>query len=219
MGRQRKIAPSILSADFARLAEEVQAAEKAGADWIHFDVMDGRFVPNITVGPLVLEAVRKVTKLPLDAHLMIVEPEKYVGDFVKAGANWVTVHAEASVHLDRLLHQIKEAGAKCGVALNPATPLSAVDHVLGTVDLILLMTVNPGFGGQKFIESCIPKIRELRRKIDASGREIVLEIDGGVKADNIGRVAGSDVDVVVAGSAVFGQKDYGSAIRSLRNGA
>jgi len=216
--RKRLIAPSILSADFGRLAEEVRAAEKAGADWIHFDVMDGRFVPNITVGPLVLEAVRKVTKLPLDAHLMIVEPEKYVADFARAGANTITIHAEATDHLDRVIHQIQESGAKAGVSLNPATPLSALDHVLGSVDLVLLMTVNPGFGGQKFIESCVPKIAELRRRLDGQERPVLLEIDGGVKADNIERVAGDRVDVVVAGSAVFGQKDYGAAIRGLRSG-
>ncbi len=217
--RKRLIAPSILSADFGRLADEVRAAEKGGADWIHFDVMDGRFVPNITVGPLVLEAVRKVTKLPLDAHLMIVEPEKYVADFARAGADTITIHAEATDHLDRAVHQIQESGAKAGVSLNPATPLSVLDHVLGSVDLVLLMTVNPGFGGQKFIESCVPKIAELRRRLDGQERAVLLEIDGGVKADNIERVAGDRVDVVVAGSAVFGQKDYGAAIRGLRGGA
>lgn len=218
MARGRLIAPSILSADFGRLAEEVKAVEAAGADWIHFDVMDGRFVPNITFGPVVLKAVREATTLPLDAHLMIVESEKYVDEFARAGADWITVHAEACVHLDRILHQIREAGAKAGVSLNPATPLSVLDYVMETVDLVLLMTVNPGFGGQSYIEACTPKIRELRRRIDQSGREIVLEIDGGIKPDNIRRVAADDVDVVVAGSAVFGQKDYADAIRRLREG-
>lgn len=218
MARQRLIAPSILSADFARLGDEVRAIEAAGADWVHFDVMDGRFVPNITVGPMVLEAVRAVTKLPLDAHLMIVEPEKYVEGFAKAGADWITIHAEAATHLDRVLNQIRDAGARAGVSLNPATPLSTIEQVLPAVDMILLMTVNPGFGGQKYIEYCTDKIRAARALIDQSGREILLEIDGGVKVDNIGRVAGEAVDVVVAGSAVFGAQDYKQAIEALKKG-
>lgn len=218
MSRQRLIAPSILSADFARLGDEVRAIEAAGADWVHFDVMDGRFVPNITVGPLVLQAVRAVTELPLDAHLMIVEPEKYVEDFAKAGADWITVHAEAVTHLDRVLNQIRDAGAKAGVSLNPATPLQVIEQVLPAVDLVLLMTVNPGFGGQKYIEYCTDKIRSARALIDRVDREILLEIDGGVKVDNIGRVAGDAVDVVVAGSAVFGAGDYKQAIKALKEG-
>lgn len=218
MARERLIAPSILSADFARLGDEVRAIEAAGADWVHFDVMDGRFVPNITVGPLVLQAVRAVTQLPLDAHLMIVEPEKYVEDFAKAGADWITVHAEAVTHLDRVLHQIRDAGAKAGVSLNPATPLAAIEQVLPAVDMILLMTVNPGFGGQQYIEYCTDKIRAARALIDRVDREILLEIDGGVKVDNIGRVAGDAVDIVVAGSAVFGAGDYKQAIKALKEG-
>ncbi|MCB0219427.1 MAG: ribulose-phosphate 3-epimerase [Chrysiogenetes bacterium] len=218
MARKRLIAPSILSADFARLGDEVRALEAAGADWVHFDVMDGRFVPNITVGPMVLEAVRAVTRLPLDAHLMIVEPEKYVESFAKAGADWITVHAETVTHLDRVLNQIRDAGAKAGVSLNPGTPLSMIEQVLPAADMILLMTVNPGFGGQKYIEYCTDKIRAARALIDQSGREILLEIDGGVKVDNIGRVAGDAVDVVVAGSAVFGAQDYKQAIQALKKG-
>ena len=218
MARQRLIAPSILSADFARLGEEVRALEEGGADWVHFDVMDGRFVPNITVGPMVLEAVRAVTKLPLDAHLMIVEPEKYVESFAKAGADWITVHAEAATHLDRILHQIRDAGAKAGVSLNPATPLSVIEQVLPAVDMVLLMTVNPGFGGQRYIDYCTDKIRAARAMIDQVDREILLEIDGGAKVDNIGRVAGDAVDVVVAGSAVFGAQDYKQAIQALKEG-
>lgn len=218
VSRKRLIAPSILSADFGRLSAEIQAVEKAGADWIHVDVMDGRFVPNITIGPVVVEAVRKATRLPVDAHLMIVEPEKYVESFAKAGADWISVHAEAATHLDRLLHQIRDAGARPGVALNPATPLAAIENVMGIVDLILIMTVNPGFGGQSFIDACLPKIARVREMIDRSGREILLEIDGGAKQDNIGRVAGDQVDVVVAGSAVFGKPDYARAIEGLKAG-
>ena len=199
-----KIAPSILSADFGRLAEEVRAVEAAGADWIHVDVMDGRFVPNITIGPLVVKAVRQATKLPVDVHLMIVEPERYVADFVKAGADWVSVHVEASPHLHRTLQQIKAAGAKAGVVLNPHTPEDAIRYVLDEADLVLVMSVNPGFGGQSFIPSALPKIAALRGQIDALGREVALEVDGGVAKGTIAGVARAGADVVVAGSAVYG---------------
>ena len=184
-----RIAPSILSADFGRLAEEVRAAEAAGADWIHVDVMDGRFVPNITIGPLVVEAVRKVTKLPIDTHLMIVEPERYVEAFAKAGADWVSVHAEVSPHLHRTLQAIRAAGAHPAVALNPSTPLSAVEYVLDDCEMVLVMTVNPGFGGQSYIDACTEKVRRLREMADARGLALEIEVDGGVKAETVGRVA------------------------------
>src|SRR5512133_631907 len=184
-----RIAPSLLSADFGRLADEVRAVEAAGADVIHVDVMDGRFVPNITIGPLVVEAVRKVTKLPIDAHLMIVEPERYVEAFAKAGADLVSVHAEVSPHLHRTLQAIRAAGARPAVALNPSTPLSAVEWVLGDCEMVLLMSVNPGFGGQKFIESCTDKVRALRAMADARRLPLEIEVDGGIKADTVGRVA------------------------------
>jgi ribulose-phosphate 3-epimerase len=214
-----RIAPSILSADFGRLAEEVRAAESAGADWIHVDVMDGRFVPNITIGPLVVEAVRKVTKLPIDAHLMIVEPERYVEAFAKAGADWVSVHAEVSPHLHRTLQAIRAAGAHPAVALNPSTPLSAVEYVLGDCEMVLVMTVNPGFGGQKYIEACTEKVRRLRGLADARGLALEIEVDGGVKADTVARVAQAGANVFVAGTAVFGAKDYGAAISGIRENA
>jgi ribulose-phosphate 3-epimerase len=214
-----RIAPSILSADFGRLADEVRAAEAAGADWIHVDVMDGRFVPNITIGPLVVEAVRKVTKLPIDAHLMIVEPERYVEAFAKAGADWVSVHAEVSPHLHRTLQAIRAAGAHPAVALNPSTPLSAVDYVLGDCDMVLVMTVNPGFGGQKYIDACTEKVRRLRELARGRGLPLEIEVDGGVKADTVGRVAQAGANVFVAGTAVFGAEDYGAAIRGIRENA
>lgn len=212
----KKIAPSILSADFSRLGEEVLAVEAAGADYIHIDVMDGRFVPNITIGPLVVEAVRKVTKLPLDVHLMIEEPERYVEEFAKAGADIIVVHAEASRHLHRLVQQIKGLGKRAGVSLNPATSLHELDYLLEDLDLVLLMTVNPGFGGQSFIESCIPKIQQLRAMLDRRGCEAELEIDGGVKPSNIARVAHAGADVLVAGSAVFGSGDYAATIAEMK---
>jgi ribulose-phosphate 3-epimerase len=214
-----RIAPSILSADFGRLAEEVRAAEAAGADWIHVDVMDGRFVPNITIGPLVVEAVRKVTKLPIDAHLMIVEPERYVEAFAKAGADWVSVHAEVSPHLHRTLQAIRAAGAHPAVALNPSTPLSAVEYVLGDCEMVLVMTVNPGFGGQKYIEACTEKVRRLRGLAEARGLALEIQVDGGVKADTVARVAQAGANVFVAGTAVFGAKDYGAAISGIRESA
>ena len=210
------VAPSILSADFARLGEEVRAVADAGADWIHVDVMDGRFVPNLTIGPPVVAAIRRVTTLPLDVHLMIVEPERYVEDFAKAGADLITVHAEAATHLHRLIEQIHALGKKAGVALNPATPAEAVDWVLGDVDLVLAMTVNPGFGGQSFISAVLPKIEALRARIRKAGRDVRLEVDGGIKPDNVAVAAKAGADVFVAGSAIFGQKDYAAVIRSMK---
>jgi len=212
----KKIAPSILSADFSRLGDEIRAVEAAGADYIHIDVMDGRFVPNITIGPLIVEAARKVTQLPLDVHLMIVEPERYVEDFAKAGADIIVVHAEACCHLHRVVQQIKALGKKAGVSLNPATPLNVLDYVLEELDLVLLMTVNPGFGGQSFIESGIHKIQQLRGMLDRRGCEAELEIDGGVKPSNIAQIAHAGADVLVAGSAVFGSKDYAATITEMK---
>jgi ribulose-phosphate 3-epimerase len=213
------IAPSILSADFGRLAEEVKAAEAAGADLIHVDVMDGRFVPNITVGPLVIEAVRKATQLPIDTHLMIVEPERYVEAFAKAGADIVSVHAEVSPHLHRTLQAIRAAGARPAVALNPSTGLDAVEYVLGDCEMVLLMTVNPGFGGQQYIEAVTGKIKALRTLASARGQALDIEVDGGMKADTAGKVAAAGANVLVAGTAVFAQEDYRTAIRALRDGA
>jgi len=214
-----RIAPSILSADFGRLAEEVRAVEAAGADWIHVDVMDGRFVPNITIGPLVVEAVRKATKLPIDAHLMIVEPERYVEAFAKAGADVVSVHAEVSPHLHRTLQAIRAAGARPAVALNPSTPLSAVEWVLGDCELVLIMSVNPGFGGQRYIPACTEKVRQLRAMADARGQALDIEVDGGIKNETVGEVAAAGANVFVAGTAVFGAKDYAAAIRGIREHA
>ncbi len=214
-----RIAPSLLSADFGRLAEEVRAVEAAGADLIHFDVMDGRFVPNITVGPLVVESVRRVTKLPIDVHLMIVEPEKYVEDFARAGADIISVHAEVSPHLHRTLQAIRAAGAKPAVALNPSTPVDAVEWVLGDCEMVLVMTVNPGFGGQKYIDACTEKVRRLRQMADARRQPLDIEVDGGVKPSTAATVAAAGANVLVAGTAVFGVKDYGQAIRDLREQA
>ncbi|MFL5271770.1 MAG: ribulose-phosphate 3-epimerase [Anaeromyxobacteraceae bacterium] len=214
-----RIAPSILSSDFGRLAEEVRAAEAAGADWIHVDVMDGRFVPNITIGPVVVEAVRKATRLPIDAHLMIVEPERYVEAFAKAGADVISVHAEVSPHLHRTLQAIRDAGARPAVALNPATPLSAVEWVLGDCEMVLLMTVNPGFGGQRYIEATTEKVRQLRALADARGQALEIEVDGGIKPDTVAASAAAGANVFVAGTAVFGAKDYGAAIRGIRDHA
>ena len=213
------IAPSILSADFERLAEEVRAVEAAGADWIHVDVMDGRFVPNITIGPLVVEAVRKVTKLPVDVHLMIVEPEKYVDAFAKAGADVISVHAEVSPHLHRTLQAIRAAGAKPAVALNPSTGLEAVEYVIGDCAMVLVMTVNPGFGGQKYVDACTEKVRRLRAMADARGLALDIQVDGGVKPDTVAVPAGAGANVFVAGTAVFGARDYAAAIRGIRENA
>ncbi|MEQ9669939.1 ribulose-phosphate 3-epimerase [Coleofasciculus sp. G2-EDA-02] len=213
------VAPSILSADFSRLGEQVQAVDAAGADWIHVDVMDGRFVPNITIGPLIVKALRPVTKKPLDVHLMIVEPEKYVEDFAKAGADIISVHAEhnASPHLHRTLTQIKELGKQAGVVLNPSTPLELIDYVLDVCDLVLIMSVNPGFGGQSFIPGVLPKIRKLRQICDERGLDPWIEVDGGLKADNTWQVLEAGANAIVSGSGVFGQDDYAKAITGIRN--
>lgn len=209
-----KIAPSILSADFCRLGEEVEAVERAGADLLHVDVMDGRFVPNITIGPPVVAAVKKRSRLPLDVHLMIVEPDKYVDAFIDAGADIVTVHAEACIHLHRTLEAIKGRGVRAGVALNPATHLSAVEEVLDCMDLILVMSVNPGFGGQGFIPSSLDKIARVARMV--AGRPVEVEVDGGIKADNAHEVSGAGATILVAGSAVFHSPDYAKTIAALR---
>jgi ribulose-phosphate 3-epimerase len=213
------IAPSILSADFSRLGDEVRAVDEAGADWIHVDVMDGRFVPNITIGPLIVEALRPVTKKPLDVHLMIVEPEKYVEDFAKAGADHIYVHAEhnASPHLHRTLGQIKECGKLAGVVLNPGSPLALIEHVLDLCDLVLIMSVNPGFGGQSFIPGVLPKIRQLRQMCDERGLDPWIEVDGGLKVNNTWQVLEAGANAIVAGSAVFNAPDYAEAIRGIRN--
>jgi ribulose-phosphate 3-epimerase len=215
----KKIAPSILSADFSRLGDEVRAVAAAGADYIHVDVMDGRFVPNITIGPLVVEAVRRVTDLPLDVHLMINDPDRYVADFAAAGADIIVVHAEAVTHLHRTVQLIRSLGKRAGVSLNPATSLHCLDYVLDDLDLVLLMTVNPGFGGQSFIDACLPKIQALRAMLDKRGLETELEVDGGVKPDNIARIAHAGADVFVAGSAVFGTADYAATIAELKRRA
>ena len=211
-----RIAPSILSADFARLGEEVRAVAAAGADLIHFDVMDNHYVPNLTVGPLVCAALRPHVKIPLDVHLMVEPVDRLIPEFAKAGADIITFHPEASRHVDRTIALIKEQGCKAGLVLNPATPVSCLDHTLEKLDLVLLMSVNPGFGGQQFIASVLPKITEVRRRITSAGRPIWLEIDGGVKADNIADIARAGADTFVAGSAIFGAKDYAATIRQMR---
>lgn len=215
----KKIAPSILSADFSRIGDEVRAVEAAGADYIHIDVMDGSFVPNITIGPLVVEAVRRVTRLPLDVHLMIDAPDRYIGEFAKAGADIIVVHAEATNHLHRTVQLIKSFGKKAGVSLNPATSLHSLDYILDELDLVLLMTVNPGFGGQSFIDACLPKIQALRGLLDKKGLETELEVDGGVKESNIAQIAHAGADVFVAGSAVFGSSDYAATIAEMKRRA
>ena len=211
-----RIAPSLLSADFARLGEEVRDVIAAGADLIHFDVMDNHYVPNLTVGPLVCEAIKPHSSVPIDVHLMVKPVDRIVPDFAKAGASIISFHPEASEHIDRTLALIRDQGCKAGLVFNPATPLAWLDHVMDKVDLILIMSVNPGFGGQSFIASALPKIAEARRRIDASGRDIWLEVDGGVKADNIAAVAKAGADTFVAGSAVFGEKDRKAAMAKLR---
>jgi len=214
-----KIAPSILSADFSRLAEEVQAVDRAGADYIHVDVMDGHFVPNITIGPLVVDALRKVTDKPLDVHLMIENPDLYIADFAKAGADIITVHQEAVPHLHRTVQLIKSLGKQAGVSLNPATPVETLDVILDQLDLVLVMSVNPGFGGQAFICSALDKIRALRQRITQRGLATELQVDGGVKVDNIREVVAAGADVLVAGSAVFNADDYSATIKALRERA
>ncbi len=210
------IAPSILSADFSRLGEEIRTVEAAGADWIHIDVMDGHFVPNITMGPLVVEAVRRLTKLPLDVHLMIETPDRYIADFARAGADLIAVQVETCVHLHRSVQLIREAGVRPGVALNPATPLATIEWILADVDFVLVMSVNPGFGGQQFIPSSLEKIAQLRMMIQTRGLSTLIQVDGGVNAGTIAAVAAAGADVFVAGSAIFGNPDYAATIASLR---
>jgi ribulose-phosphate 3-epimerase len=213
-----RIAPSILSADFAHLADEIAAVEKAGADMVHVDVMDGHFVPNLTIGPPIVEAIRKVTKLPLDVHLMMTNPDDFIGEFAEAGADYLTVHVEACPHLHRTVQSIKEKGVKAGVTLNPATPLSGIEAILPDVDLLLIMSVNPGFGGQRFIPGVLGKIRRARAMIRQTGRPILLEVDGGVKVDNAGAIVNAGADILVAGSAIFEApgRDYRRVIARMR---
>ena len=212
----KKIAPSILSADFSRLGDEIRAVAAVDADYIHIDVMDGHFVPNITIGSLVVEAARRVTTLPLDVHLMIENPDLYIPDFAAAGADIIVVHAEAVNHLHRTVQLIKSLGKQAGVALNPATPLNCLEYVLDDLDLVLLMTVNPGFGGQSFIDACLPKIHALRAMLDRRGSEAELEVDGGVKVSNIAQVSHAGADVFVAGSALFGSSNYAATIAEMK---
>ena len=216
MSRSVLIAPSILSADFGRLADEVRAVEQAGADYIHVDVMDGRFVPNITLGPVVVEAVRRATRLPLDVHLMIAEPEKYIEAFATAGANPISVHLEASPHLHRTLQQIRQAGARPAAVLNPSTPVEMVEDVLDDLDMVLLMSVNPGFGGQRFIPRTLDKIRRLRQLVNSRGLKVDIEVDGGIDPDTAPRAIEAGANVLVAGTAVFHAKAYRAAIAALR---
>jgi ribulose-phosphate 3-epimerase len=211
-----KIAPSILSADFLKLGEEIQAAEAAGADMLHIDIMDGHFVPNITIGPSIVESIRKITSLPLDVHLMIEEPDKYLRDFIKAGADYLTVHYEASVHLHRTVQWIKESGVKAGVSLNPATPVWNLEHILPYTDIALLMSVNPGFGGQEFIPEIIEKIKILKKLLREKGLSTLIEVDGGVKLENAPEIISAGADILVMGSAFFNSKNYGTVIKQFR---
>ena len=217
MNNKIMIAPSILSADFARLGEEIAAVAEAGADVIHIDVMDGHFVPNITIGPLVVKAVRRVTELPLDVHLMIENPDQYLEDFAAAGADRITVHVETGYHLHRTVGRIKELGKKAGVVLNPATPLEFLDYVLEDVDLVMVMSVNPGFGGQSFIPSALDKIRKIKEMIDVRGLNVGIEVDGGVSPNTIGEISEAGANIFVAGSAVFGREDYAGVIADLKS--
>ena len=212
----QKIAPSILSADGSRLGEEIAAVEAAGADLLHIDVMDGHFVPNITIGPGLIASLRKRTRIPFDVHLMIENPERYIDDFAKAGSDWITVHVEATVHLHRLVSVIREKGVRAGVSLNPATPLSLVEPILPEIDLLLVMTVNPGFGGQKFIEGMLPKIAEAKRLIREIAPEVLIEVDGGVTRKNIRSIADAGADILVAGSSVFGSGNYPETIGAMK---
>lgn len=214
-----KIAPSILSADFSRLGDEIRAVDQAGADLIHIDVMDGMFVPNITIGPSVIASLRKTSSLPFDVHLMIESPERYIAAFRSAGSDFISVHVEACTHLHRTICEIRESGAGAGVALNPSTPLCSIEQILDDVDMVTVMTVNPGFGGQKFIPTMLKKIADVRRLIDSSGKKILLEVDGGVTVENAGSIHKAGADVLVGGASVFKSPDYASAIYSLRNPA
>jgi ribulose-phosphate 3-epimerase len=211
-----KIAPSILSADFAHLADEIRDVEQGGADYIHVDVMDGHFVPNMTIGPLIVEAIRPVTKLPLDVHLMIEQPDRYIPAFAKAGADYLSVHVEACPHLHRTIHLIKEHGVKAGVVLNPHTPVEMIQHIIDDVDLVLLMTVNPGFGGQKFIPSVLPKIRQVAQLVKERGRFVEIEVDGGINAETARLCIEAGANVLVAGSAIYNERDRAAAIRAIR---
>jgi ribulose-phosphate 3-epimerase len=212
----KRIAPSILSADFSKLGEEVREVEACGADLIHCDVMDGHFVPNITIGPMVIKALSRATKLPLDVHLMIEKPERYIKEFIEAGSKMLTIHVEATTHLQRHIQYIKERGVKAGVSLNPSTPLEALDYILSEADVVLIMTVNPGFGGQKFLRSMLPKIKQLRQMINEKGLSVEIEIDGGIGVDNIKDASQAGADIFVAGNAIFGSGDYRKTIKEMR---